>query len=381
MSTLVAKNLQVGADGTASNNFTIYQPAAPDGTLRIGNGNTGTTSAQVVLTSAGNVGIGTSSPAARLNVVSDVTTAAIVQSSATASTLAINNTNANGWGSNLAIRTGGVDAGYFGTIGSLLGSTSQDLTVYTTAGNGFRVYTNGNNERMRIDSAGNVCVGTTSSPGRFGVSGVGGGTGDLMLDSNASYAEIQSFNNKPLYLNRQGNSVITALNGGNLLVGKTSNNQTDPGIVLGRQENGTAPLSDWVKTFSGSVDSIRNWHNGTYVGGVSFSNTATNFPTSSDARLKKDISEAPSATEKIDQVRVVSHGWKHDDAVVEFGVIAQELYAVSPQAVTPGDDGQEVERTWTVDYSKLVPMLIKAHQEQQAIIEQLKADVAALKGN
>jgi hypothetical protein len=61
-STVVAKNLQVGADGTASNNFTIYQPASPDGTLRIGNGNTGTTSAQVVLTSAGNVGIGTSSP-------------------------------------------------------------------------------------------------------------------------------------------------------------------------------------------------------------------------------------------------------------------------------------------------------------------------------
>jgi hypothetical protein len=67
-STVVAKNLQVGADGTASNNFTIYQPASPDGTLRIGNGNTGTTSAQVVLTSAGNVGIGTSSPTFRLSV-------------------------------------------------------------------------------------------------------------------------------------------------------------------------------------------------------------------------------------------------------------------------------------------------------------------------
>ena len=39
MSTVKSKNLQVGTDATASNNFTIYQPATPDGTLRIGVGN------------------------------------------------------------------------------------------------------------------------------------------------------------------------------------------------------------------------------------------------------------------------------------------------------------------------------------------------------
>ena len=52
-STVIAKNIQIGADGTASNNFTIFQPASPDGTLRIGNGNTGITSSLVTLTSAG----------------------------------------------------------------------------------------------------------------------------------------------------------------------------------------------------------------------------------------------------------------------------------------------------------------------------------------
>jgi hypothetical protein len=39
MSTVKSKNLQVGTDASASNNFTIYQPATPDGTLRIGVGN------------------------------------------------------------------------------------------------------------------------------------------------------------------------------------------------------------------------------------------------------------------------------------------------------------------------------------------------------
>jgi len=39
MSTVKSKKLQVGTDATSSNNFTIYQPATPDGTLRIGVGN------------------------------------------------------------------------------------------------------------------------------------------------------------------------------------------------------------------------------------------------------------------------------------------------------------------------------------------------------
>ena len=68
MSTAVAKNFQVGSDGTATNNFTIRQPATPDGTVRIANGNSGTTTDLVTVTSAGNVGIGTSSPGAKLDV-------------------------------------------------------------------------------------------------------------------------------------------------------------------------------------------------------------------------------------------------------------------------------------------------------------------------
>ena len=39
MSTVKSKKLQVGTDARATNNFTIYQPASPDGTLRIGVGN------------------------------------------------------------------------------------------------------------------------------------------------------------------------------------------------------------------------------------------------------------------------------------------------------------------------------------------------------
>jgi hypothetical protein len=66
MSTVVTKNVQVGTSGTAAQNFTLYQPASPDGTVRLANGNSGTTTDLVTVTSAGNVGIGTSSPGAKL---------------------------------------------------------------------------------------------------------------------------------------------------------------------------------------------------------------------------------------------------------------------------------------------------------------------------
>ena len=72
MSTVVSKNVQIGADGTASNNFTAYQPSTPDGTLRIGNGNSGSVTDAIVLNSSGNVSIGTTSTTGKLNVAGDV---------------------------------------------------------------------------------------------------------------------------------------------------------------------------------------------------------------------------------------------------------------------------------------------------------------------
>ena len=52
MSTVKAKNHQIGSDGTASNNFTIYQPSTPDGTIRIGQGVAGATTSDIVTISS-----------------------------------------------------------------------------------------------------------------------------------------------------------------------------------------------------------------------------------------------------------------------------------------------------------------------------------------
>ena len=60
MSTVKSKKLQVGTDATATNNFTIYQPATPDGTLRIGVGNADSPTEVAQFTSAGMVSGATS---------------------------------------------------------------------------------------------------------------------------------------------------------------------------------------------------------------------------------------------------------------------------------------------------------------------------------
>lgn len=147
MSTAIAKNFQVGTSGTATNNFTWYQPATPDGTVRLGVGNTGATTADVVTAnSSGNVGIGTTSPAARLHV--DAGSAGEVARLNTTSTAPYVAWNVSG--TRKAYQQW--DASY----GWILDSEAASTGI---------IFRTQNTERARIDSSGNLLIGQTASSG------------------------------------------------------------------------------------------------------------------------------------------------------------------------------------------------------------------------
>ena len=106
--------------------------------------------------------------------------------------------------------------------------------------------------------------------------------------------------------------------------------------------------------------------------------SAVVYTATSDRRLKENIVDAPSAIEHINAVKVRSYNWIDGGHQVKYGVIAQEFVDVEPDAVVQGDTGEAIEKTWSVDTSALVPAMIKAIQEQQAIITALTTRITAL---
>jgi hypothetical protein len=310
-------------------------------------------------------------------------------------------TTASGARTNLSAAASGANS----DITSLAGITAGTATApaFTTSGDintgmffpaaDTIAFSEGGVEAMRLDSSGNVGIGTASPTQKLQVYTSASNGGQIQI-TNASTGAISTdglllgydssndviINNQeatPTKFYTSGTERMRIDSSGSVLIGG-STAAAGP-VLLAKGGAGGGSIIQFFKPNSGATNVILNYYGtSTYVGGMNMDNTSTSFITSSDIRLKKDIVDAPSATQKIDNIRIVSHGWKHDEAVVDFGIIAQELYEIMPRAVTKGDDGEEVETTWSVDYSKLVPMLIKAHQEQQTIINDLKARITAL---
>ena len=113
---------------------------------------------------------------------------------------------------------------------------------------------------------------------------------------------------------------------------------------------------------------------------VSTGNTTCSYVTSSDERLKTDIEDLTDGLTTINKLRPRKFKWisEGEDAEYDHGFVAQELYEdYKSRAVIVGREDPTTD-PWSVDGSKLVPMLVKALQEADAKIEALTLRVKTL---
>jgi hypothetical protein len=279
-------------------------------------------------------------------------------------------------------------------------------------------------ERMRIDSSGNVLVGATSFAytAKFNVSGsqymTGGsyetwagaynlynsttnyigmqfykGTSALSGSTRQAVVELQvddHFSVKtdgalPILFVTNSSERMRIDSSGNVLVGKTASSLSTSGFEASASgmsaSNAGASCGDYNRnTNDGQVINFRR--QGTGVGNISVTGSATAFNTSSDYRLKQNIAPMTGALAKVAALKPVTYKWKVDGSDGQ-GFIAHELDEVVPGCVTGAKDAVDANGNpeyQSIDTSFLVATLTAAIQEQQALITSLTARIAALEG-
>jgi hypothetical protein len=140
---------------------------------------------------------------------------------------------------------------------------------------------------------------------------------------------------------------------------------------------------DGTAAYIGQNSTLRalRLYSGAETAGVALTNGATSWSTFSDERLKENVEPVENALQSLSGLRTVKYHLKDVDGPEDkkkIGVIAQDLVGVLDEVIDPTfrpDDGTEY---MGVRYTELVPVLIKAIQEQQELIKALEARITAL---
>jgi hypothetical protein len=308
--------------------------------------------------SSGNVGIGTSSPSAKLNVV----------------------------GGNIRLDNNqGVE--WAGGNNYIYGNETTDFVVIATNGN----------EAMRINSSGNVGIGTSTITSDTGwipklvlsattpalvVKGSSGQECNFGI-SNSLYIDSLGHstgtNNNIIFRNTASNSTYSATermritSAGQLLVGTTSwtgGGSNNSGIGIKTTSTSAGQFAFYVDDSNSSNILNVRCDGSTY-------NTTGVWGTISDQRLKENIVDATPKLDNLLQLKVRNFNFTNDEnKTKQIGFVAQEIEQVFPSLVS-----EDAEGTKAVKTTVLLPMLVKAIQELKAELDSVKAELQTLKGS
>jgi len=275
-------------------------------------------------------------------------------------------------------------------------TTTSGLQIAPDNSGSLQLQTNGTTAAVTIDTSQNVGIGTTSPVNLTGqksvtinASGVArtdyqiSGTTQGFVLAESGYLGIYTPSTQYLSLGTNDTERMRITSGGDLLMGGTSVSPSLAGgqIALTRASGllitaGTDPIFRGYNTSSGGGAVVNILNNG------NLTNTNGSYGAISDIKLKENIVDATPKLDDLMKVKV-RHYNLIGDTNKQIGVVAQELETVFAGLIdeTENKDGEGNSlgtSTKSVKYSVFIPMLIKAIQEQQTIINDLKARVEAL---
>jgi hypothetical protein len=266
--------------------------------------------------------------------------------------------------------------------------------LFIASGSGEMRFSTNGSERMRIDSSGNVGIGTSSPAQKLHVAGsIQAGTASttsgsvyLFNSSNDTRCDLTNtgteFKIAATYLTTGGYKPITFYTSdaermrinsdGDLLLNTTTKNNDGLLSISADSDLHQGITIKEISTANNIYYIYFTNSSGSGAGRIEHTGATTvSYVTSSDARLKTNIVDAGSAKQIIEAIQIREFDWVSGEHQ-KFGVVAQELVEVAPEAVSIG---RAEDDSWGVDYSKLVPHLIKYVQELNAKVTALEAQI------
>jgi hypothetical protein len=329
---------------------------------------TGTIGNSLIFDNGTNVGIGTASPSALLDVNG--------------------NLNVSASGNIFTAATSGI---FFS------GYNSYAVGIFNDNSGVLRFQT-GSTEKMRITSAGRLGIGTTNprvAGGSYNGMEIYGANGASILLTNGGDNITFLYNSasgSDFLLENAGAQIFRAgsaermriTSGGNLLINRTAdsgqnakiqiNTNSTEGIYVEQISPGGYCYAG-IATLNAGAYYFNVFKAGsTFVGQITSNGSTTTYATSSDYRIKEDLKET-KGLEKVSAIKIYDFKYKDSNNRMD-GVIAHELQDIIPYAVVGEKDGENMQG---VDYSLIVPVLVKAIQEQQAQISAQSIEIDNLK--
>jgi len=329
----------------------------------------------------GNVGIGTSSPNFKLHLKDGTSTPVYQQFS--------NDTTGN-----------------TSSDGTVLGIDADgDFLINNTESKTIKLFT-ADTERMRITSDGSVGIGSNNPAAKLEIQetdladirleSTTGTNRNLKISASSSAGGvIGMISNHRLEFHTNDTERMRITNDGNLLVGTTStygiftsarvtlgDGDTGDGFCVGGLNQNKSAYTVQANNNTGTryFAFITN-SSGSQVGSISFTSSATAYNTSSDYRLKENVDYDFNALDRVAQLKPARFNFIADADTTVDGFLAHEVQDIVPEAITGTKDAVDDEGNpeyQGIDQSKLVPLLTKAIQEQQELINNLTARIEQL---